>query len=84
MNLLTLSLVNPRHHIDKLKGFAYALIEAFMPAYMKLLYPLCLVRVSNYHHIETKRYLVGHLKLRVGQGAKFLIRQKTLAHSLIL
>ena len=33
MNLLTLPLVNPRHHIDKLKGFAYLLFEAFMRAY---------------------------------------------------
>ena len=48
MNLLTLPLVNPRHHIGKLKGFAYLLFEAFMrayfDAYMKLLHPLCLVR----------------------------------------
>ena len=48
MNLITLPLVNPRHHIGKLKGFAYLLFEAFMrvyfDAYMKLLYPLCLVR----------------------------------------
>ena len=49
MNLLTLPLVNPRHHIGKLKGFAYLLFEAFMrayfDAYMKLLYPSCLVRI---------------------------------------
>ena len=48
MNLLTLPLVNPSHHIGKLKGFAYLLFEAFMrayfDAYMKLLYPSCLVR----------------------------------------
>ena len=48
MNLLTLPLVNPGHHMGKLKGFAYSLFEAFMrayvDAYMKLLYPLCLVR----------------------------------------
>ena len=30
MNMLTLPLVNPRHHIGKLKGFAYLLFEAFM------------------------------------------------------
>ena len=44
MNLLTLPLVNPRHHhIGKLKGIAFLLFEAFMrayfDAYMKLLYP---------------------------------------------
>ena len=48
MNLLTLPLVNPRHHIGMLKGFAYLLVKAFMRAYfdasMKLLYPSCLVR----------------------------------------
>ena len=48
MNMLTLPLVNPRHHIDKLKEFAYLLFEAFMrayvDAYMKLLHPSCLVR----------------------------------------
>ena len=33
MNMLTLPLVNPRHHIGKLKGFAYLLFEAFMGAY---------------------------------------------------
>ena len=53
MNLLTLPLVNPRHHIGKLKGFAYLLFEAFMrayfDAYMKLLYPLCLVRMVNWN-----------------------------------
>ena len=52
MNLLTLPLVNPRHHIGKLKGFAYLLFEAFMrayfDAYMKLLYPSCLVRARMY------------------------------------
>ena len=51
MNLLTLPLVNPRHHIGKLKGFAYLLFEAFMrayfDAYMKLLYPSCLVRLLS-------------------------------------
>ena len=51
MNLLTLPLVNPRHHIGKLKGFAYLLFEAFMQAYvdayMKLLYPSCLVRLRH-------------------------------------
>ena len=46
MNLLTLPLVNPRHHIGKLKGFAYLLFEAFMQAYMKFLYLSCLVRNS--------------------------------------
>ena len=49
MNLLTLPLGNPRHHIGKLKGFPYLLFEAFMRAYvdthMKLLYPSCLVRM---------------------------------------
>ena len=48
MNLLTLPLVNPRHHIGKLKRFTYVLFEDFMRAYfdadMKLLYPSCLVR----------------------------------------
>ena len=48
MNLITLPLVNPRHHIGKLKGFAHLLFEAFMrahvDAYMKLLCPSCLVR----------------------------------------
>ena len=52
MNLITLPLVNPRHHIGKLKGFAYLLFEAFMrayfDAYMKLLYPSCLVRVRTF------------------------------------
>ena len=33
MNLLTLPLVNPRHRVGKLKGFAYLLFEAFMRAY---------------------------------------------------
>ena len=33
MNLITLPLVNPRHPIGKLKGFAYLLFEAFMRAY---------------------------------------------------
>ena len=33
MNLLTLPLVNPRHHIGKLKKFAYLLFEAFMRAH---------------------------------------------------
>ena len=51
MNLLTLPLVNPRHHIGKLKGFAYLLFEAFMraysDAYMKFLYPSCLVRITS-------------------------------------
>ena len=51
MNLLTLPLVNPRHHIGKLNGFAYLLFEAFMrsyvDAYMKLLDPLCLIRICN-------------------------------------
>ena len=50
MNLITLPLVNLRHHIGKLKGFAYLLFEAFMrtyvDAYMKLLYPSCLVRAK--------------------------------------
>ena len=50
MNLLTLPLVKPRHHIGKLKGFAYLLFEAFMrayvDAYMKLLFPPCLVRIA--------------------------------------
>ena len=32
MNLATLPLGNPRHHIGKLKGFAYLLFEAFMRA----------------------------------------------------
>ena len=49
MNLITLPLVNPRHHIGKLKGFAYLLFESFMGAYvdahMKLWYPSCLVRI---------------------------------------
>ena len=48
MNLLTLPLVNPRHHIGKIKGVGYLLFEAFMRAYfdanMTLLPPLCLVR----------------------------------------
>ena len=48
MNLLALPLVNPRHHICIQKGLAYLLFEAFMrayfDAYMKLLYPSCLVR----------------------------------------
>ena len=48
MNLITLPSGYPRHHIGKLKGFAYFLFEAFMRAYvetyMKLLYPSCLVR----------------------------------------
>ena len=57
MNLLTLPLVNQRHHIGKLKGFAYLLFEAFMRAYvdanMKLLYPSCLVRKVRVHtHME--------------------------------
>ena len=43
MNLITLPYVNPRHHIGRLKGFAYLLFESFMrayvDAYMKLLYP---------------------------------------------
>ena len=51
MNLLTLPLVNPRHHLGKLKGFAYLPFKAFMwayfDAYMKLLYHLCLVRLSK-------------------------------------
>ena len=50
MNLITLPLVNPRHHIGKHKGFANLLFEAFKRAYfaafMKLLYPLCLVRIA--------------------------------------
>ena len=33
MILLTLPLVNPRHHIGKLKGFAFLLFEDFMRAY---------------------------------------------------
>ena len=48
MNLITLP-GNLRHHIGKLKVLAYLLFEAFMRAYiddiMKLLYPLCLVRL---------------------------------------
>ena len=46
MNLLTLQLVSPRHHIGKLKWFAYLLFEAraYVDVYMKLLYPSCLVR----------------------------------------
>ena len=48
MNLITLLLGNPRHHIGKLNEFAYLLFEAFMRAYvdacMKLLYPSCFVR----------------------------------------
>ena len=32
MNPITLPLRNPRHHIGKLKGFAYLLFEAFMLA----------------------------------------------------
>ena len=48
MNMLTLSLVNLRHHIGKIKGFAYLLFEAYMRAFldanMKLLHPSCLVR----------------------------------------
>ena len=44
MNLITW----PRHHIGKLKGFAYLLFEAFMrayvDAYMEPLYHSCLVR----------------------------------------
>ena len=58
MNLLTLPLVNPRHHIGKLKGFPYLLFEAFMrayfDAYMNLWYPSCLVRnVQSYMHLNT-------------------------------
>ena len=52
MSLITLPLVNPRHHIGKLKGFAYVLFEAFMrayvDAYMKLLYPSCLARQEHF------------------------------------
>ena len=51
MNLLTLPLVNPRHHIGKLKGIAYFLFEAFMrayfDAYMKLLHPALRVSSGN-------------------------------------
>ena len=58
MKVLTLPLVNPRHHIGKLKGFAYLLFEAFMrayfDAYMKLLYPLCLVRLFHYWYNKPK------------------------------
>ena len=64
MNLLTLPLVNLRHHIGKLNGFAYLLFKAFMRAYfdahMKLLYPSCLVRwLSPYLVLE----ISGSLKL---------------------
>ena len=33
MNLITLPLGNPRHHIGKLRGFAYLLFEGFMRSY---------------------------------------------------
>ena len=36
MNLITLPLVNPRHHTGKLKGVAYLLFEAFMRAMLML------------------------------------------------
>ena len=55
MNLLTLPLVNQRHHMGKLKGFPYLLFEAFMrayvEAYMKLLYPSCLVRAVTVNYV---------------------------------
>ena len=86
MNLLTLPLVNPRHHIGKLKGFAYLLFEAFMRAYfdawMKLLYPLCLVR-----HVEMQsRYSwlnpLTHYKLAAWHSkeicANFIIKISTI------
>ena len=57
MSLITLPLVNPRHHIGKLKGFAYVLFEAFLrayvDAYMKFLYPSCLVRISHISQYTT-------------------------------
>ena len=83
MNLLTLPLVNPRQHIGKLKGFVYLLLEAFMrahfDAYMKLLYPLCLVRRLFGHPLTG--YIMVYMtreQLRVGKGERWLLlRLKT-------
>ena len=65
MNLLTLPLVNPRHYIGKLEVLAYLLFEALMrayfDAYMKLLYPLCLVRWVCDESIFELRYLKNAL-----------------------
>ena len=65
MSLITLPLVNPRHHIGELKGFAHLLFEAFMRAYfdsyMKLLYPLCLVRWCKYRREQCYTGIYGHI-----------------------
>ena len=72
MNLLTLPLVNPRHHIGKLIGFAYLLFEAFMrayvDAYMKLLYPSCLARLIRILQLACVfKVAVSLLKVFVGR-----------------
>ena len=61
MNLLTLPLVNPRHHIGKVKGFACLLFEAFMRAhfraYIKPFHSSCLVRkTDNLYYITRQSY----------------------------
>ena len=54
MNLITLPLVNPRHHIGKLKGLAYLLFETFMRAYVDVLYETFVPFVSRQEGIVQK------------------------------
>ena len=62
MNIITLPLVNLRHQISKLKGFAYLLFEAFMrayfDAYMKTFVPI-VSRQGSHDEDFAKLHKVG-------------------------
>ena len=73
-NLLTLPLVNPRHHIGKLKGFAYLLFEAL--SQLEVSYEIILLGVWNLQSLESymnlitlpPRHQIGKLKGFVSSG----------------
>ena len=63
MNLLTLPLVNPRHHIVKLKGFAYLLSEAFLLPILMPIWNFCTLCVSSGKPISQGQTAVTALSL---------------------